>query len=137
MRLDLAAIAARVQSQTGIATGTGLDRDFLSTFGKTLPKVWILAQRLRPINDGRVATGVFRQRIRVEILIKATVARYAPGVVSADLDSEHDAVVAALINWTPDGASEPLAMSATSDAEPNESFLATDILFETEVIYEP
>lgn len=136
MRLDLDEIRARIQTETGIDTGTALDRDFLSDFGKTLPKVWVVAQRLRPQNDGRIATGVFRQRVRVEIMVKALVDRYAAGKASADLNTEHDAVVDALVGWTPTGAIEELALDASADGEPNESYLVTDILFQTEVIYE-
>lgn len=141
-RLDLSAIATRLRTQIpgalGVArVGTCYDRDYLTAFGSVWPAVWVAAQRLNRIDDGRAYTGTFRQHCRVDVAVRLVVQRYADGSLDAEtrLNALHDAVIDALKDWTPAGADEPLVIESAGDGEANQSLMVADLILSTTVTY--
>ncbi len=139
-RLSIAAIAAHLRTLpalAGIRIGTGYDRDYLTAFAKTWPAVWIAAQRMTRIDDGRGFSGCFRQHCKVDIAVRLVVQRYADGSVDAEqrLNALHDAVADALKDWTPPGADEPLVWESAQDGDSTESLMTADLIFSTTVTY--
>lgn len=139
-RLSIGAIATRLRAQpalAGVHVGTGYDRDYVATFAKTWPAVWVAAQRLARMDDGRSFSGQFRQHCRVDVAVRLVVQRYAAGSIDAEarLNALHDAVAGALKDWTPTGADEPLVWESAQDGDANESVMTADMIFSTTVTY--
>lgn len=139
-RLSIAAIATHLRAQTalaGVRIGTGYDRDYLTAFPKIWPAVWIAAQRLSRIDDGRAFSGQFRQHCKVDIAVRLVVQRYADGSIDAEsrLNALHDAVSDALKDWTPSGADEPLVWESSQDGDATESVMTADLIFSTTLTY--
>ncbi len=139
-RLSIAAIADHVRTALGASVqrvGTGYDRDYLQSFPKAWPAVWIAAQRLTRIDDGMAFSGVFRQHCKVEVAVRLVVQRYADGQLDGEarLNALHDAVADALKDWTPDGADQPLVWESAADGDATESLMSADLIFSTTVTY--
>lgn len=131
-RLSLAEIKTRIATKvTGLTrAGTGYDRDYLVTFPKAYPAVWVLAQRFTPTDDGRGLSSQFRQHGTVEVPIRLVVQRYADGSIDAEdrLNELHNAVSAAVLAWQPTGADEPFVFKQATDGPASESIITADIV---------
>lgn len=141
-RLSLKAIADRLRAHLdaglGVArVGTCYDRDYLTSFPKAWPAVWVAAQRMTRMDDGRGFSGQFRQHCKVEVAVRLVVQRYADGSTDAEtrLNALHDAVADVLKDWTPPGADEPLVWESAADGDANESVMSADLIFSTTVTY--
>ncbi len=145
-RITLTAIRDRLDAQLNVGTvvadpvycGTARDRDYVEKYRTTFPAVWVLAQRMTPLDDGRAFAGRFRQRMRVEFAVRVVAQRYADGVIQTELELNdlHDRVSAALAGWAMTGADEPLAFSLSQDGEPTESMATMDLVFTTSTTYQ-
>lgn len=118
--------------------GTSYDRDFLELLPKTWPAVWVLAQRLTPLDDGRGFTQRKRQKVRVELAVRVVVQRYPDGVINGELalNELHDLVSAAGFGAVLTGADEGLSWAQSLDGPPAESVMTSDLVFETETTYQ-
>lgn len=137
-RLSLASVATRLTNKlTGVHVGTGYDRDYLTSFARTWPAVWVAAQRLQRMDDGRGWSGQFRQHCKVDVAVRLVVQRYADGSVDGEarLNTLHDAVADALKDWTPAGADTPLVWESAQDGDATESLMTADLIFSTSVTY--
>lgn len=137
-RLSLSAIADHLRAQlSGVHVGTGYDNDFITDFGKRYPAVWVGAQRLQRLDDGRGLTGQYRQHCRVEVVFRLVVQRYAAGVTSpeADLNTLHDSVAAALTAYRPAGADDAFVWDSCQDGELSESVMTADLVMSVTTTY--
>lgn len=137
-RLSLGDIAQRLRGQIpGVHMGTGYDRDYLTSFARTWPAVWVAAQRLQRMDDGRGWSGQFRQHCKVDVAVRIVVQRYPDGSVDGEarLNALHDAVADALKDWTPPGADTPLVWESAQDGDATESLMTADLIFSTSVTY--
>lgn len=131
-RLDLAAIAARVDAQTtGVTCTTSLKRNFLTDFGRVYPAVWVRSQRLTPLDDGDGYAGFFRQHCSVDIALTIVVQRYQTNSYDAEtaLQALHDSVDAALLNWQPTGADTPFTFGGDLDGDEAESVACRHLVY--------
>lgn len=137
-RLNLSAIADHLRTQLpGVHVGTGYDNNFITDFGKRYPAVWVGAQRLQRLDDGRGLTGQYRQSCRVEVVFRLVVQRYAAGVTSpeADLNTLHDSVAAALTAYKPTGADDAFVWESCQDGELSESVMTADLVMSVTTTY--
>jgi hypothetical protein len=137
-RLSLSAIADYLRAQLpGVHVGTGYDNDFITDFGKRYPAVWVGAQRLQRLDDGRGLTGQYRQHCRVEVVFRLVVQRYAAGVTSpeGDLNTLHDNVAAALTTYRPAGADDAFVWESCQDGELSESVMTADLVMSVTTTY--
>lgn len=145
-RLSMAAIKARMATTaeviaiTGIKVGSSFDADYLDTFAKSLPGLWAVAQRQTPLDDGHGLSGIVRQYVRTELLVRAVVRRDpiddTPYDAEAALDTVANAAVAALFGWTPPNCRSELVWSSSEDGPPWEGCLSIDLRFHTEKVYQ-
>lgn len=139
-RISLALLATYLATKSGFTTtkiGTCYDRDYLTSFAKVWPAVWIAGQRLIPTDDGRGLTDEYRQHCRVDVAVKLVIQRYKDGSIDAEarMNALHDSVAAAFAGYTPAGADQPFVWSSAADGEYNESVLTADLVFSTTVTY--
>lgn len=139
-RLSLSAIADHLRSRPALAgthVGTGYDADYLTSFGTTYPAVWVGAQRLSRLDDGRGYTGEYRQHCRVEVVFRLVVQRYAAGETNpeAALNSLHNSVVAALTAFRPSGADDAFVWESCQDGDLSESVMTADLVMSVTTTY--
>lgn len=141
-RLSLAEFVARLDATLNVVPGSvyvssAHARDYLTAFGKTVPAVWVIAQRLVPHGEGLGASGLYRQRVRIEVMVRIIVERYADGMTNgeAGLNALHDDVADCLKDWTPTGADRALAWVSSTDGAPFEGVLTADLIFFTHATY--
>lgn len=117
--------------------GTTFDSDFASQFAKTAPQAWVIAQRARPMDDGRRVTGRYRQHMQVEVIIRIVMQRHKQGTFDNEesITSACNAVSAALLAWTPTGADEPFVFGGQTDGPYAESVVTADLSFQTTVTF--
>lgn len=141
-RLSIAAIATHLRAALSptlgvVRVGTGYDRDYLTSFAKAWPAVWVAAQRMTRLDDGRGFSGLFRQHCKVEVAVRLVVQRYVDGSTDAEerLNALHDAVADTLKDWTPPGADQPLVWESAQDGDATESLMTADLIFSTTMTY--
>lgn len=141
-RLSIAAIADRIRERLPAAlgvlrVGTGYDNDYLSAFPDTWPAVWVAAQRMSRLDDGRGFSGLYRQHCKVEVAVRLVVQRYVEGSTDAEdrLNALHDALADALKDWTPPGADQELVWEYAQDGEATSKLMTADLVFSTSVTY--
>lgn len=142
-RISLAAVAQRIADEIGSAAvrvGSSLEHDFLAVVGRpeSWPAVWVGAQRSAPMDDGRGYSQRIRQRLQVSIAVRVIVQRYVAGEVDQEqqLNDLVDAVVAALIGWTPATGYQPLVWRESIDSPPEDAAMSVDMLFDTETVFQ-
>lgn len=120
-----------------VTVGTTYQRSYLKDAGSVFPAVWVGAQRLQPLDDGRGYSGTYRQHVRVDVVVRIVAPRYAAGQMDGEaaLNALHDAVSAAMLAYTPAGADEPFVWSGSQDGAPSESVVTTDLIFSATVTY--
>ena len=139
-RLSIATLAATLRATpalAGMRVGTCYDRDYMTAFGKVYPSVWVAAQRMTVLDDGRAYSGQFRQHAKAEVAVRLVVQRYADGSLDAEarLNALHDAVVDALKDFTPPDADQPFVLVSAADGDASEAVMTADIIFSTTVTY--
>lgn len=139
-RLSLSGIATHLRTQAalaGVHVGTGYDANYLTAFGTTYPAVWVGAQRLTRLDDGRGYTGQYRQHCRVEVVFRLVVQRYAAGEISPEgaLNTLHDNVVAALTAYRPAGADDAFVWESCQDGDLSESVMTADLVMSVTTTY--
>lgn len=120
-----------------VKVGTTYQRSYVTEAASIFPAVWIGAQRLKPEDDGRGYDSLYRQHVRVDVVVRLVVPRYANGQLDGEaaLNALHDAVSAAMLAYTPTGADEPFVWSSSQDGPPAESVLTADLIFSATVTY--
>lgn len=139
-RLDLRAIASHLADLTafaGIRVGTCYDHDYLTAFGTAYPAIWVDAQRLTRMDDGRGLTGQYRQHCRVEVLFRLVAQRYAAGKTKpdTDLDALHNAAAVALAQHRPAGADDSFVWESCTDGARSESIMTADLVMSVTTTY--
>lgn len=139
-RIDLSEVKTRAETEMAepsVKFGTCYDVDYLSTFAKTWPAVWICGQRHRSLDIGQGYSQNLRQHLRIELIVRIVVQRYVEdgSNPAALMDSLHSKLVGALMGWTPTNARRALLLSESVDGPPHQSVLTTDVFFSTETTY--
>jgi hypothetical protein len=139
--IDFDALAAHTRAALGPAVqrvGTGYDVDYWTAFVKAYPAVWFCAQRhMRGKDNGRGYSGLVRQHLDTEIVVRIVVQRVKPGQVSAatSLKSLYEIVCNALVGYQPAEADFPLAFASITDGPSNESIVTADLVFTTGISF--
>lgn len=142
-RINLSEVKDRISAIvvpefSGLTVGTHYDRDYLSTFGRVYPKIWVRGQRVRPRSDGRKEYGgLIRQHSNVDVGVSVHVQRYldpAPPKTQEQVMTEIcDALAESLVGWAPVGASEVFVLGTAQDGPASEGILSVDMFFTTTV----
>lgn len=139
-RLSLTDLAATLSTALGASVsrvGTSFDRDYITAFRSTWPAVWIVAQRLTPLDSGDGFTGLGRQHVQVDVSIMVAVQRHSDGGVNneAELTTLHELVDDAMRGTQPAGADTPFVWVAGLDGDPVESIIFEKSVYATTVTY--
>lgn len=139
-RLSLESIAQYLAAQpelAGVDVNTGYDPNYLTEFGNTFPAVWVCAQRMTRLDDGRGYSGQYRQRFRVEVLFRLIVQRYAAGSVrpEAGLNALHDDLTGILTRYRPAGAEDGFVIESSQDGDLSSSIMTCDLVMSVTTTY--
>lgn len=138
-RIRLKDVADQIAGKVdpSVKVGSSFDRDFLESFAKHLPEVWVVGIDTRPSDPGAGFSGRMRQYMHADVSIRVMVARYPEGVV--DVESAFgnlcDDVSDALIGWSLPESKEPFVWASSSDGEISQSVIYCDMVFRTLISY--
>lgn len=123
--LDVGNITTRLTSQLAgtVHVGTADDVDFKSKFKEAGEQVWVLGQRVRPLDRGLGFTGPYRQKATVEVALTIVAPRFVQGVANnaAVISALRDATATALLGWKADDALDPFVLGSSTSGPVGES----------------
>lgn len=145
-RIRLGDIRDRLSAQIPLGTqglvriGTSMEHDYHSAVGNPdlWPSIWVGAQRLVPLDDGKRYTGGLRQSVQAQVGIRIFSPRYIDGVV----DTEEpfcllaDAVIDSLFGWKPAGAAQSMVWIEAEDGFLDSAAASLLLLFGVRIDYE-
>ena len=143
-RLKLKSLALKLRTdldargREDVHVGTGFDVDYMNSYEDKIPAVWFVGQTMSPADEGRGFSGLFMQKVDVDLHIRIVCKRYEDG----DIDPEEffsilvDLVADIMKDWTPQGAEKPLVWKSERDGPSADTFLSADIVFGTQVRYQ-
>lgn len=118
--------------------GTSFDRDFLESFGKRLPEVWVVGVDMSQEVPSTSMSGRFRQYMNADVAVRVMTSRYPQGVV--DIESAFgelcDKVSDALVGWSLPESKEPFKWLSSVDGEISQSVVYCDMTFRTLISYQ-
>lgn len=144
VRLSLKEVKDHIIAQLNdpsITVRTVFDEDFLKSYAKKLPAVWIGGQRAT--NNGSEDpgyAGITRQHMSHELAVRLMTKRYGaegdPLDVEAELDSLFQAVTEALLKFQSTRAGLPFTVATVREGAPDESLITCDLIFKADVVYQ-
>lgn len=141
IRLSSTEIVTRLRngltSTEATIVGKSISTTFMREWDRTAPAVWVMGQSSERIDsNGAGVSGVYRQRVRVLIPIRAVVTKFSAGHVEneAELQALTDKILDIMLGWRPTGAAATLSFDSADDGPVFDNILATDIVLATECV---
>ena len=141
MRLSFQGIVNRLKSQ-GVASlarvGSSFDRNYISSYMKSLPEVWVYGQNSVDGSGQLGYSGVFRQSCWVDVVIRVMTSRLPAGStgMEATFVQISNAVESAMLAWQMPGTDLPFVLQGNRDGDPIESAIYSDLVFRTQVTFQ-
>ncbi len=140
-RIKFKPIVDRIKTVVGPSqarVGSSFDRNFVLTFAKELPEVWVVKSDSSPQSSATALSNRFRQYMYTDVGIRVMMSRFPDGSLEVETAFSKlcDDVASAIIGWSLPESKEPFEWLASTDGDPDQSIVYCDLVFRTLISYQ-